>query len=91
MSDARSFFETNGCLILDNPLRAEEIAHYCELYDRDREENSFSWRRVVHQEHNCDPLVTIPKIDALTRHPNLTHPVEMLLGGPVCLSEVCLR
>jgi hypothetical protein len=91
MNDALNFFKNNGYLILDNPLRAAEIARYCELYDRDRKENSFSWRKVEYQEHNCDPLVTVPEIDALIRHPNLTQPIETLLGGPICMSEICLR
>ena len=91
MNDALSFFKENGYLILDNPLGAEEIARYRELYDGDREENRSSWRKVEYQEHNCDPLVTIPKIDALIRHANLTQPIETLLGGPVCLSEISLR
>ena len=91
---ALSFFETNGYLILDNPLSSVEVVRYRELYDRDREENAFNWRLIGprgHQTVNCDALVTIPEIDALLRHPNVLRPVEALLGGPACLSEICLR
>ena len=92
--DERNFFEQNGYLILNDALRQDEVAHFQEIYDRDRKDTWYFWREIGHGEHqtvNCDALISSPEFDGLIRHPQLLPYVETLLGGPSCLSEVCLR
>lgn len=88
------FFKEHGYLVLGKVLNDEELARFVALYDRDRRESWYFWRLIGpngHQTVNCDPLVSCPEIDELLRHLRILPAVETLMGGPVCVSEVCFR
>ena len=86
-------FRENGYVVLENALTPDEITRYTELFDRDRSEHGRPnlWHPFAHQMRNCNPLVTTPEFDELIRHPNIMPVIELLMGGPVCFSEICLR
>ena len=88
----REFFRQYGYVSIGKILTDEEVAHYTEQYDHDRETYGYFWSGYNHhQSINCDSLVSWPEVDELIRHPKVIQPIEELMGGPVCFSEVCVR
>jgi hypothetical protein len=86
------FFEENGYLILPDLFTEDEVARYTEIYENDRDSFARMWPKYGnHQTVNCDALLTTPEFDELIRHPKLLSIIEELMGGPVCLGEICLR
>lgn len=88
------FFRANGYVILGEALTAEETTRFTALFDLDRAERWYNWRHIGpggHQTVNCDPLVTSPEIDEFVRHPGILTPIQEIMGGPVCVSEICFR
>ena len=86
------FFQQNGYLELGKVLTDEEIARFVEVFDRDRQNGLKCWYLIGrHQFVNCDALVTSPEFDGIIRHPRVLPPVEALMGGPICFSEICIR
>jgi len=86
------FFKQNGYISLGKILTDNELARYTEQYDRDRETQGYFWSGYNHhQSINCDSLVSWPEVDELIRHPKAIPPIEELMGGAVCFSEVCVR
>ena len=100
-ADEWEFFRQHGYLVLEKFLTAAEVAHYRQLYEWDRAENSYSWSEpaellrgghmIPTQATNNDPLVTVPQIEPCIRHPRILEATEQLLGGPICFSEISLR
>ncbi|MDA1138545.1 MAG: phytanoyl-CoA dioxygenase family protein [Planctomycetota bacterium] len=91
-SDTYKFFQENGYLVIPGLFTKDEVARYTELYESDRDNFARMWPGSgLHQSINCDALISAPDIDELLRHPKLLAIIEELMGGPVCLGEVCLR
>ena len=98
------FFREHGYLELGKLLTDEELQHYLELYDRDRQSGQCCWHLTPglgreantgsgpsDQTINLDALVSSPEFDALVRHPRVLPLVGALMGGPLCFSEILLR
>tara|TARA_B100000029_G_scaffold389840_1_gene386450 strand:+ start:159149 stop:159886 length:738 start_codon:yes stop_codon:yes gene_type:complete len=88
------FFERNGYVQLEGVFSDAELQYYTELYDRDLSDSEYFWHPIAfngHQRVNCDPLISSPDFDSLIRHPKLLEPIEIILKGPSCLAEACLR
>jgi hypothetical protein len=91
-SDNYQFFQQNGYLVLPGLFTEAEIARFSEVYEHDRQNFARMWPKFgLHQTVNCDALLTSPDLDELIRHPKLLAVIEELMGGPVCLGEICSR
>ena len=86
-------FREHGYVILKDALTLDEVTHFLEIYDRDREQfgSPNCWHPFSNQMRNCNALVTSPEFDQLLRHPKILPAIEFLMGGPVCFAEICLR
>ena len=88
----RQFFAENGYLNLGKVLSDAEVERHLAFYDRDWDEFGYFWKPLGHhQTINCHALVSWPEIDELIRHPRLVAPMQDLMGGPICFSEICVR
>ncbi len=86
------FFKANGYLLRDDLVTAEELAHFVDLFDTDREQRRYRWHRYGHhQTANYDALVTTPAFDEVVRHPRIYAAIIELMGGPVCFGEIGAR
>jgi hypothetical protein len=88
------FFRANGYFVLNEVFTGAELSRFQRLYDEDRGDRWYFWRLIGpggHQTVNCDPLVSSPDIDDFVRHPGLVAPITEIMGGPICVSEVCFR
>jgi len=86
------FFRTHGYIVRDDWVSADELAHFVDLFDRDRDERRYRWHRYGHhQEANYDALCTTPAFDEVVRHPKVYDAVVELMGGPVCFGEIGAR
>ena len=88
-----TFFHQNGYLLLGQLFSPQDATRLRTAFDRDRAEWRAMWRALdsAYQTVNCDPLITWPGIDEIIRHPHILATTEAILGGPLCLSEACLR
>ena len=88
------FFRLHGYLHMGQVFTDGEAARLRRGFDQDREAwGRPFWRPLedAYQTVNCDPLITWPAVEEIIRHPQILDRVEALLGGPICLSEACLR
>ena len=86
------FFKQNGYLPLGNILTQAELAYFTQAFDRDHTQFADHWHRVGHhQTVNGDVLVTSPDFDQVIRHPKVMAPLQNLMSGPICFSEISLR
>ena len=86
------FFRANGYVSLGRLLDDRELAHFQDVYDRDRERFADHWYRFGHwQTINCDALFTSPEFDGLVRHPAVMPALHALMSDTVCFSEICIR
>ncbi|MDP6506644.1 MAG: phytanoyl-CoA dioxygenase family protein, partial [Planctomycetota bacterium] len=91
-SDTYTFFQKNGYIIIPDLFTEEEVERYTDLYENDLKNFARMWPKFGnHQTVNCDALLTSPELDEIIRHPKLLAIVEELMGGPVCLGEICIR
>lgn len=90
--ESYAFFQLNGYLDLGRVLTDGEVERFTAIFDRDRRHKSYAWHPIgQHQTINCDALVTSPQFDDLVRCPRVLTPIQELMGGPVCFSEICIR
>jgi hypothetical protein len=86
------FFKDNGYLSLGKILSDDEVARFVEVFDRDRRDFGRIWNdNGIWQTQNCQSLLTAPEVDEIIRHPKAMEPLQVLMGGEVCFSEICLR
>lgn len=86
------FFRRNGYLTRDDWVDADTLAHFVDLFDRDRADKRWRWHRYGHhQEANYDALVTTLAFDEVVRHPPIYDAIVQLMGGPVCFGEIGAR
>ena len=88
------FFKQNGYVNLGQVFSGDELDRFIRMYDQDRAENAPFWRAISfkgHQSINCEMLISTPEMADIVRHPKLIEPIEMILEGPSCLAEACLR
>lgn len=88
----RQFFADNGFVNLGQVFEGDELAHFRQMFDADREQYPYFWHRYGHhQEANYEALITSPQIDGLIRHPKIYPAIQDLMGGPLCFGEIGLR
>ena len=86
------FFKDNGYLSLGKILSDDEVARFVDLFDRDRRAFGRFWRdNDIWQSLNANALLTAPEFDEIVRHPKALEPLQGLMGGEVCFSEISLR
>jgi hypothetical protein len=86
------FFRNNGYLELGQVLSDDEATRYAALFEREREMHGRFWRDTgIWQTIYGHALLTAPEFDGLIRHPKIIEPLQALMGGEVCFSEICLR
>ncbi len=86
------FFRKNGYLELGQVLSDDEATRYAALFEREREMHGRFWRDTgIWQTIYGHALLTAPEFDGLIRHPKIIEPLQALMGGEVCFSEICLR
>ena len=86
------FFKANGYLSLGKILSDDEVARFVDAFDRDRRDFGRFWKENdIWQTRNGHALLTAPEFDEIIRHPEATEPLQVLMGGEVCFSEISLR
>ena len=86
------FFKENGYVSLGKLLTDAEVAHFANVFDRDRTDVGHHWYRIgLHQTVNCDALLTSPEFDNAIRHPIVMDCLRTLMGNDPCFSEICIR
>ena len=86
------FFQTHGYVSLGKIFTDDEAKYFLDAFDRDRANYPSYWYKFGgHQTINCDSLASTPEFDQLIRHPEVMIPLQTLMGGLVCFSEICIR
>jgi len=86
------FFQTHGYVSLGKIFTADEAKYFLDAFDQDRANYPSYWYKFGgHQTINCDSLASTPEFDQLIRHPEVMIPLQTLMGGLVCFSEICIR
>jgi len=87
-----NFFKNHGYLVLGKILADDEVSRFVDLFDRDRRDFGRFWNdNGIWQTQNCQSLLSAPAFDEVIRHPKVIQTLQILLGGEVCFSEICLR
>ena len=87
-----NFFKNHGYLVLGKILADDEVSRFVDLFDRDRRDFGRFWNdNGIWQTKNCQSLLSAPAFDEVIRHPKVIQILQILLGGEVCFSEICLR
>ena len=86
------FFKDNGYLSLGKILSDDEVTRFEKIFDRDRRDFGRSWVTTgIWQTENLNALLTTPEFDEIVRHPAVMEPIQDLMGGDVCFSEIGIR
>ena len=86
------FFQEHGYVSLGKILTDEELDHFVGVYNRDwMEKKDFWFPYSNHQTINCDALASSSEFDGIIRHPKIISPLQTLMGGDICFSEICIR
>ena len=81
-----------GYLIRTDLLTPEELEHFIDIFDTDRDKCRYRWYPYgYHQSANYDALITSPAFDKIVRHPSILAAVNELMDGPTCFGEIGAR
>ena len=81
-----------GYLIRTDLLTPEELEHFIDIFDTDRDKCRYRWYPYgYHQSANYDALITSPAFDKIVRHPAILAAVNELMDGPTCFGEIGAR